>query len=164
MKLEHIDDVMVIEKSCFSIPWMREAFVEEITKNSYARYIVAMIGKAIVGYAGMWIIIDEAHITNIAVLPAYQGCGIGSRLLEGLISMAGSEDVNKMTLEVRKSNLTAQALYSKYEFVEEGRRREYYADNREDAVIMWRDGITSVAKTDAGQASDAGQVWKGITQ
>lgn len=141
MSMEHIDDVMVIENLSFSIPWSRESFIQEITRNSFARYISAVIGNRAVGYAGMWKVFDEGHITNVAVHPEFRGVGIGSSLMEYLIDIAKSEGISSMTLEVRKSNLAAQRLYKKFGFVIAGFRKGYYSDNGEDALIMWKTDI-----------------------
>lgn len=139
--LEHIDDIMEVEKLSFKIPWSREAFFDEIAGNEVAIYFSAVVGKKVVGYAGMWKVFDEGHITNVAVHPEYRGNGIGGRLLESLIEKAGSTGILKMTLEVRKSNLAAQGLYMKYGFDMGGFRKAYYADNGEDAIIMWKNRI-----------------------
>ena len=139
MSLEHIDDVMVVEHLSFSIPWSKEAFIEEVSNNKFAHYISALVDGKVAGYAGMWKVCDEGHITNVAVHPEYRGMGIGSSLIERLLEMARSYEIGSMTLEVRKSNLIAQSLYSKYGFKVGGFRRRYYADNGEDALIMWKD-------------------------
>lgn len=141
LKLEHIDSVLVIDTLCFPTPWSRESFQKEIENNKFARYIIAKKGEVVIGYAGMWLILDEGHITNIAVHPEYRGIGAGKLLLEALIEICKIELVNSITLEVRKSNIVAQSLYKKYGFVEEGIRKEYYGDNREDAIIMWKHNI-----------------------
>jgi ribosomal-protein-alanine N-acetyltransferase len=94
-------------------------------------------GKA-VGYAGMWQVMDEGHITNIAVHPEFRNYGVGSALMEALLATARSRGIVALTLEVRRSNFAAQALYRKYGFAEGGMRKAYYADNREDALIMWK--------------------------
>lgn len=141
LKLEHIDSVLVIDSLCFPTPWSRESFQKEIESNKFARYIIAKKGDVVIGYAGMWLILDEGHITNIAVHPEYRGIGAGNRLLEGLIEICRMELINSLTLEVRKSNIVAQNLYKKYGFVEEGIRKEYYGDNKEDAIIMWKHNI-----------------------
>lgn len=141
MKREHIDEVMEVEHLCFSIPWSKEAFMEEISNNYFAHYVSALVDGKVIGYAGMWKVCDEGHITNVAVHPDYRRMGIGSRLIEKLIEMAKSFEIGSMTLEVRKSNLIAQALYAKYGFEVGGFRRRYYADNGEDALIMWKNGI-----------------------
>lgn len=141
LKSEHIDSVITIDTLCFPIPWSRESFQKEIDNNKFARYIVAKKNNIIIGYAGMWLILDEGHITNIAVHPEYRGIGAGNLLLEGLVEICKSESINSLTLEVRKSNIVAQNLYKKYGFVEEGLRKEYYGDNKEDAIIMWKHNI-----------------------
>ena len=138
---EHIDEIMVIENLSFKIPWSRQSIVDEITGNTFAYYLCARIDGKIAGYAGMWQGCDEGHITNIAVHPEFRQGGIGSALLENLISHARSSGIGSMTLEVRKSNIPAQMLYRKFKFAEGGFRKAYYADNNEDALIMWREDL-----------------------
>lgn len=140
-KLEHIDDIMVIETLSFKIPWSRESLIEDISRNQLATYHIAAVENKVIGYAGMWKVIDEGQITNIAVHPEYRGSGVGSKLLENLIETAKSKGISRMTLEVRKGNIAAQGLYLKYGFNVEGCRRAYYADNGEDAIIMWKNKI-----------------------
>lgn len=137
MRLEDIPRVLEIERQSFRTPWPRDAYTHELTENRLAAYLVARADDDIVGFAGMWVILDEAHITTIAVDPAYRGQHVGERLLVGLIDSALSRGARWMTLEVRKSNDTAQALYKKYGFREIGVRKGYYSDNREDAIVMW---------------------------
>ena len=129
---------MIIENLSFPVPWSRKSITDEITKNSFARYICARIGGQVVGYAGMWLICREGHITNIAVHPEFRENGIGSRLLKKLIEISREKGIKKITLEVRKSNTAAKNLYYKYGFKEEGIRKSYYSDNGEDAIIMWK--------------------------
>ncbi|MDI6600968.1 MAG: ribosomal protein S18-alanine N-acetyltransferase [Thermoanaerobacteraceae bacterium] len=138
MTKEHVDSVIEIEELSFSIPWAKEAFEMEVTMNKCATYIVAMIDDVVTGYGGFWAILDEAHITNIAVHPDYRGIGVGNALLEGLIEAARKRGATSMTLEVRASNEIAQNLYRKYGFKAYGRRKGYYQDNGEDAIIMWK--------------------------
>lgn len=138
MKEEDIDDIVEIEKEAFSTPWSRESFIIEIRDNLLAKYIVAEVEGKVVGYGGMWLILHEGHITNIAVRQSHKGQGIGSKILEGLIVYCSSRNIDSMTLEVRKSNTVAQNLYKKYGFVDYGIRPKYYSDNNEDAIIMWR--------------------------
>lgn len=133
-----IEDVLEIEKTSFSTPWSKEAFTLEITKNNLARYIVAEVEKEVVAYGGIWFIIDEGHITNIAVHEKYRGLGIGNKIVEGLIYRCIDRDIRAMTLEVRKSNEVAKSLYKKYGFKECGIRPGYYSDDNEDAIIMWK--------------------------
>ena len=141
LKLEHIDSVLKIDALSFPTPWSRESFEREIEINKFARYVVAKKDGVIIGYAGMWLILDEGHITNIAVHPEHRGIGAGNLLLEALIELCKLEQITSITLEVRKSNLVAQSLYTKYGFVEQGIRKGYYGDNKEDAVIMWKHSV-----------------------
>lgn len=133
-----IPEVMEIERLSFATPWSEEAFRNEVTRNLAARYIVACIGGKVAGYGGMWLIIDEGHITNIAVHPDYRGMGAGNSIVEALINKAKAEGLSSLTLEVRRTNLIAQNLYTKYGFQSAGIRPRYYGDNGEDAIIMWK--------------------------
>ena len=143
MDLNHIDDIMVIENLCFSIPWSRTAFVEEIQNNKFAIYYVVEIDGHAYGYAGMWNVSGEGHITNIAVHPEFQKNKIGSILLRKMIELCSEYNIEALTLEVRKSNQKAINLYEKFGFSIEGIRKKYYADNGEDALIMWKKLILS---------------------
>lgn len=137
MRLEDLPRVLEIERESFRTPWPRDAYTHELTDNRLAAYIVARAEAQLVGYAGMWVILDEAHVTTIAVDPEYRGQHIGERLLIGLLDAAIARGARWMTLEVRRSNVTAQTLYKKYGFREIGVRKAYYSDNREDAIVMW---------------------------
>ncbi|WP_044477358.1 ribosomal protein S18-alanine N-acetyltransferase [Paenibacillus antibioticophila] len=137
MTLEDIPDIMIIEHESFTLPWSEEAFRNELTMNHFAKYLVMELDGKPVAYAGMWTIVDEAHITNIAVRTAHRGQGLGEALLLQLIQLAMEYRIERMTLEVRESNLVAQALYRKLGFEPAGIRKAYYSDNQEDAVIMW---------------------------
>jgi [ribosomal protein S18]-alanine N-acetyltransferase len=141
LKFEHIDSVIKIDALSFPTPWSRESFERELEINKFARYVVAKQDGIVIGYAGMWLILDEGHITNIAVHPEYRGIGAGNLLLEALIEICRIDSINSLTLEVRKSNLVAQNLYKKYGFLEQGIRKGYYGDNKEDAVIMWKHNV-----------------------
>lgn len=138
MDLSHVDDVVAIEKLSFKTPWSRDAFISEIVRNKCARYRIIKIGERVIAYGGMWIMVDEAHITNIAVAPKYRGEGIGNVIVEDMINCARGLNINSMTLEARKSNTIALNLYSKFGFKEVGIRKGYYQDTGEDAVIMWK--------------------------
>ena len=137
MTIDDIDNVLEVEKDCFSIPWSRESFLREITNNEIALYLVAKIENKAVGYIGVWKIINEGHITNVAVHSKYRKLGIGNELVSMLLSLCREDGIDAFTLEVRRSNTIAQNLYKKYGFVESGVRKGYYQDNREDAIIMW---------------------------
>lgn len=141
MTLQHLDRVLEIEALSYSTPWSKRAFVSEVTDNSYAYYYVARKDGIIVGYVGMWVILEEAHITNIAVAPDYRRLGIGQAMLEAMFSKAREKGATRMTLEVRVSNLGAQALYRKLGFADRGIRKGYYTDSNEDAIIMWKDDL-----------------------
>lgn len=141
MSTEDVDGVMMVEKLCFSIPWTRKAFIDELTENKLAVYLVAKHEGKVIGYAGMWKIYDEGHITNVAVHPEYRKNKVASRLVEQLIKTAKKNGITKMTLEVRESNTAAQNLYLKYGFRAAGIRKEYYADERENAIIMWKEDV-----------------------
>lgn len=141
LKLEHIDRILTIDALCFPTPWSRKSLEREVENNALTKYVVAKKSGIVIGYAGMWVILDEGHITNVAVHPEYRGIGAGSLLLEALIEICKIELIKSMTLEVRKSNIRAQNLYKKYGFSEKGIRKEYYRDNKEDALIMWKYNI-----------------------
>jgi len=144
MRLEDIPRVREIEQMSFRTMWPRDAYTHELRDNRLASYMIARVEKDIVGYAGMWVIMDEAHITTIAVDPIHRGQHIGERLLVGLIDSALDKGARWMTLEVRTSNAAAQALYHKYLFREIGIRKGYYSDNREDALVMWTGNLREV--------------------
>lgn len=137
MNLMDLDDIMEVERLSFTLPWSREAFYRELTDNPYAYYIVADIDGKAIGYGGVWIVVDEAHITNIAVRPEYRGKKIGETLLKQLQNLAREKGAKTMTLEVRVSNHVAQNLYRKLGFLNGGIRKGYYTDNFEDALVMW---------------------------
>lgn len=138
MKREHLKGVLEIENTSFPTPWSEMAFAHEITGNDFAYYIVAISGEKVAGYAGMWIILDEGHVTTLAVHPANRRQSIGQRLLAELIAEALRRGCTKMTLEVRPSNLSALDLYEKMGFISYGVRPGYYTDTHEDAIIMWK--------------------------
>lgn len=137
MTLNDIDAVLQVEHASFTSPWSRETFYNELVYNRYAKYIVMEHNGRIIGYAGMWVVIDEAHITNVAVLPEYRGKKLGEALMRKLMETAKQLGAVTMTLEVRVSNHVAQSLYRKLGFLNGGIRRHYYPDNLEDALVMW---------------------------
>ena len=143
MTMADVDGVAAVEAATFPTPWSRDAFASEM-KNVAARYLVAEKDGRIIGYAGAWIIIDESHITNIAVLSDYRGQGIGRRLTEGLMQYLSNLGAAYATLEVRKSNVVAQSLYVSLGFIKLGVRKRYYEDNGEDALIMVCDHLPEV--------------------
>lgn len=136
MTKDDIDDVYKVEEDCFVDPWSKEAIRQEL-KNNLARYIVAEIDGKVVGYVGVWFVLDEGHITNVAVHSDYRGKKIGDKLIKDLVELCKENNMSAITLEVRVSNIVAQNLYKKYGFKIGGIRKEYYSDNKEDAMIMW---------------------------
>lgn len=130
-----VDAVAAIEAATFPTPWSRDAFASEM-RNVAARYLVAELAGEVIGFAGAWIILDESHITNIAVLKDHRGHGYGRLLTAGLLQYLSNLGAAYVTLEVRKSNTVAQSLYESLGFVRLGVRKRYYEDNREDALIM----------------------------
>ncbi|MCM3404956.1 ribosomal protein S18-alanine N-acetyltransferase [Cytobacillus oceanisediminis] len=137
MNEEDIDDVLEIEHKSFATPWSREAFFNELTQNQFALYVVLEEENKVIGYCGAWIVVDEAHITNVALLPEYRGRKLGEALMRKLMETASEMGAITMTLEVRVSNFTAQALYRKLGFQNGAIRKNYYTDNQEDALVMW---------------------------
>jgi len=141
MRVSDLDRVLEIEAVSYPTPWSRRAFQSELTENSYAHYFVARHNGEIVGYVGMWTILEEAHITNIAVHPDFRRKGVGRRMLLAMFEEAKRYGCTRMTLEVRVSNYSAQALYKELGFVNRGIRKGYYSDTNEDAYIMWKDDL-----------------------
>jgi ribosomal-protein-alanine N-acetyltransferase len=136
MRLKDVDAVADIEEATFARPWSRDSFRQEVTRNAVARYLVAEEDGQILGYAGAWIILDESHITNIAVREDARGRGLGKRLTKELLQILSNLGAGYATLEVRVSNVRAQNLYKSLGFVSVGKRKRYYEDNNEDAYLM----------------------------
>ena len=139
MRLEDLAEVQRIELASFATPWPENAYRSELMTNRLASYLVARAGGAIVAYGGMWLMVDEAHITTFAVHPAWRRQRIGERLLLAFFDLARDRHAREATLEVRLSNLAARRLYEKYGFRPVGLRARYYSDNNEDALIMTTD-------------------------
>ena len=137
MVMTDVDGVMAVEHDSFLTPWSRSAFEEELAQNRLARYIVAVENGEIVGYAGTWLVINEAHVTNVAVSGQRRREGIGRLLMQKLMELARDNDMESMTLEVRVSNAAARHLYEQLGFVEAGIRKNYYSETKEDALILW---------------------------
>lgn len=127
-----------LDRLCFSIPWSKETFDHELGENALAFYLVAEVRGKLIGYAGLWTILNEGHITNVAVHPDHRRKGLGEILVFRLIEAAEEAGLEKFTLEVRAGNRDAIALYKKLGFQEDGCRKGYYGDNGEDALVMWR--------------------------
>lgn len=135
MKEEDIDEILDISALSFSICWSKNSYLQELT-NPVAKYLVAKINNKVVGFVGTWIVLDESHITNIAVHPNHREQGIASKLLEELLNYCKNQGCISYTLEVRSSNIAAQSLYEKHGFKQNGIRKRYYEDNNEDAILM----------------------------
>jgi [ribosomal protein S18]-alanine N-acetyltransferase len=142
MRRTDIQAVSAIERRCYATQWHENAYHTELANRS-ACYLVARLENEIVGYAGMWVIMDEAHITTLAVSPEHRGKKIGERLLLGLLEEAAYRGGSRATLEVREHNVVAQNLYRKYGFREAAIRKNYYTDNQENALVMWVDDINT---------------------
>jgi len=136
MTMDDVNAVYIVEENCFIDPWSKESIKKEL-KNNLARYLVAQLDDKIVGYVGVWFVVDEGHITNVAVHSDYRGKKIGDKLVKEMVELCKENNIVAMTLEVRASNTVAQNLYRKYGFKMGGIRKEYYSDNKEDAIIMW---------------------------
>lgn len=137
LTIADIEDIYEIERASFSSPWTKEAFLHELTENPYATYLGVELDGRLVGYGGYWLIIDEAHITNIAILPDYRGKKLGEALLRNMLDLIIEQGGIQVSLEVRISNTIAQNLYRKLGFEQSAIRKGYYTDNNEDAIIMW---------------------------
>lgn len=124
-----------LEKTCFSTPWSEQSFIDE-AENGMAHYMVACDGDRIIGYIGFWQVIDEGHITNIAVAPDKRRQKVASRLILKTIHNAREMKLQLLTLEVRKSNFAARSLYREFGFEPLGERKNYYHLPTENAVIM----------------------------
>jgi ribosomal-protein-alanine N-acetyltransferase len=151
MRLDDLDAVMTIEGSSFLTPWPRSGYEHELTRNQHAHYQV-LIGpdEQIVGYGGQWLVSGEGHISIMAVDPSWRGHGLGELLLSSLVEQAEEAGAERIMLEVRIGNHTAQALYQKYQFELVGRRPRYYRDTGEDALLMTlelnRPGVSDVLR------------------
>ena len=135
MTAADVDGMHQVEQATFAVPWSRASIEAELT-NPCARYLVARENGEVIGYAGMWLVIDEGHVTNVAVRADKRGQGLGKELMKRLIQLAADSGMIWMTLEVRRSNKVAQNLYHTFGFVDVGYRKRYYEDNQEDALLM----------------------------
>ncbi len=143
MTVADIPDVHDIERASFPIPWPAYAFRQELETNRMARYLVVRAGDETVAYAGIWLMVDEAHVTTFAVMPHWRRRGIGGRLMLAVLSLAEEVGASVATLEVRLSNVAARNLYQRFGFRPVGVRPRYYSDNGEDALIMTTDLLGS---------------------
>jgi len=145
MRLEDLDEVLWVEQSSFRTPWTRPLFEEEFKNPELSHYLVARCQEHVVGYMGFWLIQNEAHITNLAVHPAFRRRKIAERLLRATMRLAITKGATRATLEVRASNEPAKQLYEKAGFKMVAIRRKYYTDNNEDAMVMWIEDLSRFA-------------------
>ncbi len=154
MTLDDIPEVMKIDRFSFPLPWSERSYRYELAHNSAAQLMVAdyhhLDRIQLVGYIGFWFVVDEMHISTLAVHPDFRRRGIGQALLEGALHLAESLGGVIATLEVRTSNQAALGLYDKFGFEVVGRRKNYYQDNREDAWLMKLDPLGRVRVTAGG--------------
>lgn len=138
-KMENVDvdQVYEVEKASFATPWSKEIFEQEIVENLFAHYFVMEVDGEIAGYCGLWVVIDDAQITNIAISPKYRGNKLGEKLFLYTLKQAIRLGGRRLSLEVRASNIIAQRMYRKFGLVPGGVRKNYYTDNQEDAIVMW---------------------------
>ena len=148
MAIADLDAVQEIERRSFRTPWPAHAYRTELETNRLASYLVARLAGRVVGYGGVWLMVDEAHVTTFAVDPDFRRRHIGERLLLALLDLAIARNAREATLEVRLSNLAARRLYEKYGFRPVGLRPRYYSDDNEDALIMTTEPLAEPAMQD----------------
>ena len=136
MTRQDVPEVHEIECACFRSPWSRAALLGEL-RNDVAHYLVLEKDGKLIGYGGMWVLFEEAHVTNVAILDGYRQCGRGRRLMLAMMERAVRFGAEKMTLEVRETNYVAQHLYEKLDFAQNGYRPRYYSDTGEGALLLW---------------------------
>ena len=140
MERADVNRVHEIECTCFRSPWSKLALAGEL-RNDVAHYLVMEADGVICGYGGMWLLFEEAHVTNVAIMPDYRGQGRGKRLMLAMMRHAVKRGAEKMTLEVRESNTVAQKLYAGLGFEQNGFRPGYYSDTGEGAQLLWNNDI-----------------------
>ena len=148
MTKRDIARVYEIEVQSFRSPWSKLSLLGEL-HNNVARYYVAEEEGRVVGYGGMWLMFDEAHITNIAIAPEARGRHLGRYLLYGMMAAAHGRGAERMTLEVRETNVRAQNLYYSFDFEKEGFRKRYYEDTGEGALLLWNQDIGATIEKNA---------------
>jgi ribosomal-protein-alanine N-acetyltransferase len=137
MNAADIERVLEIEVLSFSSSWPKDAFANEVRENKLAHYFTGRLDGRIVAYGGIWVILEDSHVTTIAVHPDMRGRKLGEEMLIHLLDAAIDNGASWITLEVRESNEVAQKLYRKYGFTVVSTRRGYYSDNNENALVMW---------------------------
>lgn len=133
---EHLDDILLIERQCFSVPWTHEQLMAQLSDFMHIFLAAEDENGRAVGYAGLMYVLDEGYISNVAVSPDRRREGIADMLLTELYARAKAKKLSFLTLEVRESNIPAQSLYKKHGYTEVGRRKAYYSRPKEDAVLM----------------------------
>ena len=156
LRRRHLRSVLKIEAQVYPRPWTLTLFMSELNMRTSRYYVGARVGSTLVGYGGLMYSADEAHVTNIAVDPAWQRHKIGSRLLLNLARAAVGFGAKHLTLEVRVSNGAAQAMYGRFGFQTEGVRKNYYTESNEDALIMWVHDIDTPGFAERLEAIEAG--------
>ena len=137
MTEEHISQIAALERACFSHPWSEDALRDELWNDSAVVIVAEGEDGTVLGYAGLQTVLDEGYINNVAVDPRFRRQGVAGQLIEAFLRF-GAARLAFLTLEVRASNAPAIALYEKYGFAQAGRRRDYYDDPTEDALLMTR--------------------------
>lgn len=138
MSLSDLTEVERIENESFKTPWSREIYQKEIEENQFAYYYVLEYLNQVIGFVGVWLVLDEAQVTNIAVDPSFRGKGFGRILFHYMLNKVAIKGARQLSLEVRESNQTAQKLYQSFGLQHGGIRKQYYTDNDEDAIVMWK--------------------------
>lgn len=135
MTEKHLDRVAELEAQCFAHPWSR-ASLEETLNNNNSLFYAAVEGDDVIGYIGMSIVVDEGYIFNVAVSENHRKSGVGSALINELVTYGKKNNLYFLTLEVRESNINARSLYSKFGFIKVGERKNYYKNPEESAILM----------------------------
>ena len=151
---EDAEGVAAVERESFPTPWSREDFWREAS-NDFACYIVALEEAEIIGFGGCWISFEEAQVTNIALTSVQRGRGLGKVLMTRLMCAAAARGAERMTLEVRPSNMPALRLYERLGFTAIGVRKKYYQDNDEDAILMWHTKLKEFVNERCAGETDA---------
>lgn len=144
MRRRHLRAVVAIEQQVYPRPWSVRLFEDELSRAGRS-YLVARVGPVVTGYAGLLMIADDGHVSTVAVEPSWEGRAIATRLLLEQVHQSFALGANQLTLEVRVSNLRAQALYRRFGFAPAGARKAYYGDNGEDALVMWAHDVRGEA-------------------
>ena len=148
MTRRDVSRVYEIEVQSFRSPWSKLSLLGEL-HNKVAHYLVAEEEGRVIGYGGMWVLFDEAHVTNVAIAPEKRGQHLGRYLLYGMMQAAHERGAEKMTLEVRETNQRAQNLYYSFDFTKQGFRKRYYEDTGEGALLLWNEDLGATLEKNA---------------